>query len=220
MQALIVAGGPDPGIELIKRSAAQAKKVYCADRGALWAKQAGVKPDMLVGDMDSVDEKTLEAMQQQGVEVLRVSSYKDKTDTELCLELALKEGARTITLLGGIGGPRVDHMLANINLMLSMARRNVRMTLLDMNTAIFVGSRTITWHAPKGSYVSLFPQTEGVRVLRTEGLAYPIADRMLPTDTTFAISNEMTQDQAMIDSRDGMIMIIVTTEEGNENTGQ
>ena len=71
MNVLVIAGGPDPGSALIKKCAAQADKIYCADRGAQWAYQAGIKPDLVVGDMDSVNESTLDRVDADGVRTMR-----------------------------------------------------------------------------------------------------------------------------------------------------
>ena len=212
MNVLVIAGGPDPGSALIKKCAAQADKIYCADRGAQWAYQAGIKPDLVVGDMDSVNDSTLDRVDADGVRTMRYPVEKDMTDTQIALEVAISEGARSITLLGALGG-RVDHTLANISLMSSYHRRGIRIAIMDNNTAMFVGERTITFRAVKGSTVSIFPVEEGVRVLRIEGLYYPLNDLVIPMDGTLCISNQMISDRVILDVRNGSILLIVTAQE-------
>ncbi|MBP3371061.1 MAG: thiamine diphosphokinase [Clostridia bacterium] len=212
MNVLVIAGGPDPGSALIKKCAAQADKIYCADRGAQWAYQAGIKPDLVVGDMDSVNDSTLDRVDADGVRTMRYPVEKDMTDTQIALEVAISEGARSITLLGALGG-RVDHTLANISLMSSYHRRGIRIAIMDNNTAMFVGERTITFRAVKGSTVSIFPVEEGVRVLRSEGLYYPLNDLVIPMDGTLCISNQMISDRVILDVRNGSILLIVTAQE-------
>ncbi len=212
MNVLVIAGGPDPGSALIKKCAAQADKIYCADRGAQWAYQAGIKPDLVVGDMDSVSDSTLDRVDADGVRTMRYPVEKDMTDTQIALEVAISEGARSITLLGALGG-RVDHTLANISLMSSYHRRGIRIAIMDNNTAMFVGERTITFRAVKGSTVSIFPVEEGVRVLRSEGLYYPLNDLVIPMDGTLCISNQMISDRVILDVRNGSILLIVTAQE-------
>ena len=212
MNILVIAGGPDPGSALIKKCAAQADKIFCADRGAQWAYLAGLKPDLVVGDMDSVNDDTLDRVDADGVRTMRYPVEKDMTDTQIALELAVAEGARSITLLGALGG-RIDHTLANISLMTSYHRRGVRVAIMDTNSAMFVGERTITFRAVKGSTVSIFPVEEGVRVLRSEGLYYPLNDLVIPMDGTLCISNQMISDRVILDVRNGSLLVIVTAQE-------
>ena len=128
----------------------------------------------------------------------------------------MSEGARSITLLGALGG-RIDHSLANIGLMTSYHRRGVRIAIMDINTAMFVGERTITFRAVKGSTVSLFPIEEGVRVLKSEGLYYPLNDVVVPMDGTLCVSNHMTSDRVLLDVRNGALLLIVTAQEAPIN---
>ena len=212
MNVLLIAGGPDPGTALIKKCAEQADKVYCADRGAQWAYQAGIKPDLVVGDMDSVNDDTLDRVDADGVRTMRYPVEKDMTDTQIALEVAISEGARSVTLLGALGG-RVDHTLAYISLMTSYHKRGIRVAIMDANSAMFVGERTITFRAVKGSTGSIFPVEEGVRVLRSEGLYYPLNDLLIPTDGTLCISNRMISDRVIMDVRNGALLVIVTAQE-------
>ncbi len=212
MNFLIVAGGPDPGVTLLQKCAKQAEKIYCADRGAQWVYQAGLKPDLVVGDMDSVDPAICDKLEADGVRILRYPVEKDLTDTQIAVETAISDGARAITLLGALGG-RVDHTLANIGLMMTYHRRGVRIAIMDNNTAMFVGERIITFRAINGSTVSLFAMEEGVRVLRSEGLYYPLNDVIVPMDATLCVSNQMTSDRVMLDVRDGALLVVVTARE-------
>lgn len=216
MNVLIIAGGPDPGAKLIQKCAAQAEKIYCADRGAQWAYAAGITPDLVVGDLDSVNDQTVDRLEAENIRIVRYPEEKDMTDTQIAIEFAVSEGARSITLLGALGG-RIDHSLANIGLMTSYHRRGVRIAIMDINTAMFVGERTITFRAVKGSTVSLFPIEEGVRVLKSEGLYYPLNDVVVPMDGTLCVSNHMTSDRVLLDVRNGALLLIVTAQEAPMN---
>nr|WP_122013320.1 thiamine diphosphokinase [Maliibacterium massiliense] len=208
MKALLVVGGPDPGRALIQRQAQGAEMVICADRGAQYALGAGVTPQVLIGDMDSIAPDALASCQRAGTQIIQQRPDKDFTDTELALLHAEELGAQNIVLLGGLGG-RIDHTLSNLRLLLPFARRNVRITMMDPASAIFVATRTVTWRAPVGTTVSMFPLSEGVKVLRTQGLAYPLSDKTLPMDTSLCVSNVMQEARALVDVRDGYLMIMV-----------
>lgn len=109
MKALIVLGGDAPGVGLLKACAAEADFSIAADRGLEAFDAAGMEPDMLIGDMDSVSPQVL-ARYESRLSADRLNCIKDDTDGEYALNLALEKGATEITLLGALGG-RLDHAL-------------------------------------------------------------------------------------------------------------
>ena len=121
MKALIVLGGDAPGVGLLKACAAEADFSIAADRGLEAFDAAGMEPDMLIGDMDSVSPQVL-ARYESRLSADRLNCIKDDTDGEYALNLALEKGATEITLLGALGG-RLDHALANLMMVVRAARR-------------------------------------------------------------------------------------------------
>ena len=88
-------------------------------------------PTVVVGDMDSADAARVEAVAAAGVPVIRTSSDKDESDTELAVLEAVRLGATRITVLGALGGPRLDHELANVWLLALDDLGGVPTALLD-----------------------------------------------------------------------------------------
>ena len=123
MKALIVLGGDAPGVGLLKACAAEADFSIAADRGLEAFDAAGMEPDMLIGDMDSVSPQVL-ARYESRLSADRLNCIKDDTDGEYALNLALEKGATEITLLGALGG-RLDHALANLMMVVRAARHGV-----------------------------------------------------------------------------------------------
>ena len=119
MKALIVLGGDAPGVGLLKACAAEADFSIAADRGLEAFDAAGMEPDMLIGDMDSVSPQVL-ARYESRLSADRLNCIKDDTDGEYALNLALEKGATEITLLGALGG-RLDHALANLMMVVRAA---------------------------------------------------------------------------------------------------
>ena len=120
MRALIVLGGDAPGVGLLRACAAEADFSIAADRGLEAFDAAGMEPDMLIGDMDSVSPQVL-ARYESRLSADRLNCIKDDTDGEYALNLALEKGATEITLLGALGG-RLDHALANLMMVVRAAR--------------------------------------------------------------------------------------------------
>ena len=88
-----------------------------ADGGARHAGPLGLAIDRWVGDGDSLGEAGIAELEAAGVPVERARPDKDESDTELAVLAALAMGATALTVLGALGGPRVDHALANVGLL-------------------------------------------------------------------------------------------------------
>ncbi len=100
-----------------------------ADSGLSAFDALGLMPDLLVGDMDSVDPAVL-ARYEGRLPEHRLNCIKDDTDGVDALDLAIARGAKEITLLGALGG-RLDHTLANIQNAASAAAEGANVTILD-----------------------------------------------------------------------------------------
>ena len=117
MHVVIFAGGiVQPG-RAVDTALGRADMVIAADSGAQAALQYGIVPAYIVGDLDSLDEQALADARERGSQVIPAQPEKDETDTELAVLVALKHGATEITLLGALGGSRIDHTLANVLLL-------------------------------------------------------------------------------------------------------
>src|SRR5262245_7771279 len=92
--------------------------VIAADSGLGGAHGLGVRVDLLVGDLDSVDAAAVEAAEADGTTVQRHPPEKDATDLELAIDAAVARGARRVTVVDG-GGERLDHLLGNLLLLAS-----------------------------------------------------------------------------------------------------
>lgn len=190
--------------------------VIAADGGARHAAGLGVAIDAWVGDGDSLDAASLAALEAAGVPMERSSPNKDESDTELAVRAALRRGAAGISLVGGLGGPRIDHALANIGL---LAMRE----LVDHPTVLIdAWSRITLVRAPgpsgaavhrdlsgrTGDTVSLLPIGQGVTGVTTVGLAYPLADEALPEGPARGLSNIRTAPVAAVIVRAGLLLVV------------
>ena len=88
------------GVEIEPGSA-----VIAADSGYETAKRLGVTPDLLLGDLDSLDKSKLSAGELDALEKIIVPPVKDDTDTQLALDTALERyRADCVVIVGGLGG--------------------------------------------------------------------------------------------------------------------
>ena len=204
MRALIVLGGDAPGKALLESCAACAEVTIAADKGLEAFAAAGLKPDFLLGDMDSVDPDTL-ARGWDGTDMQRLPCEKDDTDGGHALDAALSRGADHITILGALGG-RMDHALANLMLLVRAHRGGAKAQILDEHVRIErVDDRSEILGA-KGDTVSLLPLGEAKGVTLT-GFFYPLEDHALDSSYPLGMSNVITEERACITVREGDLLL-------------
>ena len=140
---------------------------------------------------------------------------KDATDTELAVDLAIREGAGEILLMAATGS-RVDHTMANIGTLIYALQRGADCRIVDSHNAISVAAADCEHpaeiHLLKkhmfGNYVSLLPWTAQVKGLTLSGFRYPLQDASLSMGSTLGISNEVTEEVARIAFREGILIIV------------
>ena len=204
MQALIVLGGDAPGRALLESCMRDADMVIAADSGLAAFDAAGLEPDLLVGDMDSVPADVLEKYAGR-IPEHRLNCIKDDTDGVDALDMAIARGAEKITLLGALGG-RLDHALANVMLLVRAHRKGAKAEILSESVRISRVDGYASLSGAKGDTVSLLPlgRAEGVTL---KGFFYPLDQAALESDYPLGISNVVTDDQAEIKADSGDLIL-------------
>ncbi|MGE5579538.1 MAG: thiamine diphosphokinase [Bacillota bacterium] len=193
-----------------------ASSVVAADSGAQYLKDNGIIPWVLVGDFDSCDPGVVSWMDESGSRVITLPRDKDKTDTEVALDMACDEGFKQAVLVGGLGGDRLEHSLANLSLIEAYAERGLDVVIFHRDTVIFgllgrgEGAVERRFRGRRGDWVSAFPVTREVRGVTTGGLRFPLSGATLVRGTTFGTSNEMTAKSATISVTEGFLLVVVT----------
>ncbi len=181
--------------------------IICADNGMGHARHMGIIPDAIVGDFDSAPEEDLRYFKGQGVPVLSFPSMKDETDTEIALDLAIKEGADVVDIFGGMG-TRLDHTLANINLVYKAFKKGVSVTLINAYNTVTLIDKEIELSGSKGDIISLIPFSERVSGIYTTALAYPLVNGTLTADSPRGVSNYMLENRAKVTLEQGLLLVI------------
>jgi thiamine pyrophosphokinase len=193
-------------------------RVVAADGGARHAAPLGLAIDRWVGDGDSLGEAGIAELEAAGVPVERARPDKDESDTELAILAALALGATTLTVLGALGGPRVDHALANVGLlsMPELEPLGVRLLAVDARLRCLRapgpegGPTTLDLGGRVGDLVSLLPLGSDAEGVTTRGLAYPLDDEPLVAGRTRGLSNVRERPDAVVVLRRGQLLVIET----------
>src|SRR4051794_16734608 len=220
MDALILADGDGPTRDELDRAwpgwDAALGLVVAADGGARLAARLGVRIDRWVGDGDSLGADALERLEAEGVPIERARPDKDESDTELAVGAALREGADGIVIVGGLGGRRVDHALANVGLLAMPELTNRMAVILDRRSRLTLIQAPGPAGAPvnrplpgrAGDLVSLLPLGRGVEGVTTRGLDYPLDDEPLPAGGARGLSNIRSATDAEVTVKAGWLLVV------------
>lgn len=208
MKVLIIANGEIKDIQKVKAMLPQVDYVICADGGVRHARELGVVPDLMVGDFDSLPDEVLQEYSMAGIPIKRYPMDKDKTDMQIAVDTAIEIGASQVFLVGTFGS-RWDHSYANMLMLYRLARRGIKAQILDSHNVVMVSSGKVEIEGEIGQTLSLLPLSGDVRILRTDGLKYPIVDGILPLDFPYGVSNVLVKPRAEVHVGSGWVMVVI-----------
>ena len=175
--------------------------ILAADGGYRHCQAAGLQPDLLLGDFDSLE--TLPP----GLETRTFPPEKDDTDTMLAVKAGLELGFRTFHLYGGTGG-RMDHTLANLQTLGYLARQGARGYLYDQHTVFTVlwNDRLTLPQRAEGifSVFCLGGEATGVSI---RGGQYPLDRGTLSPFFPLGVSNHFQGQPVEVSVEDGCLLV-------------
>jgi len=181
--------------------------VIAADSGAATALAFGIQPDLVIGDLDSIDDATRTRLQRDGVPFETYPRAKDATDSQLALERAIREAPEELLLLGFVNGPRLDMTVANV-LLLALAPSGTALLDEESEGWILHGPAKHRWAAESSELISLLPLGGNAEGVRTEGLLYPLNGEALRFGDTRGVSNEPNQSEVAVALQAGRLLIV------------
>lgn len=179
-----------------------------ADSGARFLISQGLRPDIAIGDFDSVSSEELAIIRSSSGQTIACDPIdKDYTDTEMAVRLSLDMQPSELVLLGALG-TRFDHSLANVHLLALAAKQNVRATIIDEHNKITLATEQIIIKKQGYPNVSLLPLTMQVKGITLTGFQYPLTDAALTIGQSLGISNVLTAPTGTIQLSEGLLLII------------
>ena len=190
--------------------------IICADGGYEHLKRLDLKPDILIGDFDSLHSDIPE-----DIPVIRLEVEKDVSDTDRCIQYAVSEGYSAIFIIGGMGG-RCDHTVANLQNMVrySMFSNEFgyapRIIMADRQNYVFA-LKNDSVQLPKlpGYKLSLLSFTEKCEGVSARGTHYKIEDAELTNLFPLGLSNEFEEDVIEISVKKGTLLVMLTKDMGD-----
>jgi len=183
--------------------------VICADGGTRHALALGLIPDVVIGDLDSIDDSVRQHLEGCGTRVISYPRSKDKTDLELALLYAVEEGATRVVVLGAQGG-RIDHELGNLLLLAHprLAGIEVRMCCGDQEVLLIRDHAVLEGQV--GDLLSLLPIGGDAHGVSSSGLEYALDDETLWFGPARGVSNVFVSSTARVRVRNGVLWAVHT----------
>lgn len=182
--------------------------IVCCDAGMKHARNMNIVPDIIVGDFDSVDSDTFEYFKNLKVPFKQFPCKKDETDMELGIDAALEKGCNELIITAGIGS-RMDHTMANMQLLYSLEKDGIKAKLINENNEVELISKKAEIEGKKGDIVSLIPMTPEVTGVTTKGLEYALNDgKLYFGNRIIAVSNVMLSDRAEVEIKSGLLYVM------------
>ncbi|KFN04322.1 thiamine diphosphokinase [Bacillus clarus] len=209
----ILAGGPAEYCADFSRYENEDVVWAAVDRGVYRLLQRGMTPAVAFGDYDSVTDEELAWMQKQTNELHIVPREKDQTDLEIAISWALEQKPELIRIFGATGG-RLDHGLANIQMLLKGLEVHTEMCIVDNKNEITVREEGtyIIEENKNFPYVSFVPVTEIVNGITLRGFKYPLTEKTIEWGSTLCISNELIAEKGTFSFTSGILMVIRSTD--------
>lgn len=187
---------------LFYKKLARGKTCVAVDGGLSFFEKTGLTPALIIGDFDSIKRDPTRKFPM--VDVILFPVKKDKTDTQLAVEYALRAGATSIDIVQPIFG-EADHFTGNLMLLASLveSRKTQSLNLRLVNAAyeiIFLRDRSYTISNCKGDTVSVVPLTSRVSLTCT-GTAFPAQELTIKRGETTALRNTITGVRSRIEVR-------------------
>ena len=206
---IIISGGSsiDPTFFHKRMKSKENGLIICCDGGARHFQNSAIKPDVIIGDMDSIDTDQLAEYSDEKIKIIKHPPEKDSSDTELALDYALNLRAERIFIWCALGG-RIDHTLANVFLLIMAQKKKIETVLIDDYCEVFLLNRKNIFVNEKGKTVSFFALTSEVKGITLSGFFYPLKNGTLKMGESRGISNVISGARASIKIEKGKLLVV------------
>ncbi len=210
MKACIILNGQILNYEVIKDKIDKEEYDYiiCCDGGANHVYNMNLIPDYIIGDLDSIKNDVLVFYKNKDVLFKKFNKKKDETDTELAIYLAKEIGVSKIDFFASLGN-RIDHTIANINLLYKVRKEQIHPRIISEQEEIYIIiDEKIIIYGNKGDTVSVIPLKSDVKGVSLYRLEYPLKNQNMSFGTPLGVSNVMLENSCEIEVEKGSLIII------------
>jgi len=210
----IVSAGDCTGINILKE---ENDIVIAADGGLKYLEKAGVTPDVILGDFDSLGFKP------EGANVISYCPEKDDTDTMLAVKLGIEKGFKEFIIYGALGG-RLDHTIANLTIINYLSDQGCKCTVIDEHVIIrnvfsqnelcenMTGGKMIagklTLDKKDAGTFSIFSLKDVAKGVSIVGAKYEVENITFTNNIPLGVSNEFVGKEVVVEVADGQLIVM------------
>ncbi len=177
---------------------------YAADAGYKVALDMNIHLKHILGDFDSADRP-------DSSNVIVFPKEKDQTDSELALDFAASEGYKSVWFIAPFGG-RIDHTVANLNLLLYARALGVSLKLYDGENLVYLIDEGVYHPSNDFQYYSFFPMEE-TALISLNGFKYPLDRHTIKRDRSLCVSNEPNDSKLTVEVHQGSVLCVCIEKE-------
>lgn len=198
----IVCGGKIQSYNWLKKNLMRSNFIIAADSGYDKCLKCEIKPDLIIGDFDSV-ESTVDDL----IPKITFPARKDKTDFMLCLDYCKEQNYKDISVFGAWGG-RADHSLGAVFALLEASKNRIYPKILTEKSEMFIVDKTCIIPKNKG-YVSVFALEKAAKGVTLQGFDFPLKNAKLECCSQLGVSNKIIDEYGKIEVKNGKLLIVI-----------
>lgn len=198
---LIIADSPS---RLIDGDVKSYDRVICLDGIAPYAYEAGIKPHIVIGDLDNISQNNINSLRKKGVKIIKVDDQ-NTSDLDKGISLALSYNATEIHILNALGG-RTDHTLYNLRALRKHYTNSCIIKIINGQENIqYFKDQEIKVQGTIGDNIAIMAMPQAM--VNSKGLKYELTDYKMNIGFSESISNQLAKKSATIHIK-GEVLII------------
>jgi thiamine pyrophosphokinase len=203
-KCLIIANGKSPSKKVVEYFYLKGfSTIICADGGANSAQKIGIKPDFIIGDLDSISSSTLKYFKNKST-IIQINRQND-TDVEKCLKFAIKKKFDEVVLLG-VSGDRLDHTICNLGIVIKFFGK-IKIYLSAESSFLTSINQTTEFNSKVGETISIYAFNDKTKISST-GLKYKLNNAALPFGVRESTSNVSISEKIILKVKNGIVFVI------------
>jgi len=204
--ALVVINGDIQDYSFYKPILQSVDHVVVVDGGSRYIEPLGLKPDVLLGDFDSIEGFSAFIDAYPDLEIIQFPARKNFTDSELAVEYVISKMPEKVTLIGCLGS-RMDHTFSTVLLLKKFLDAGIDALMVNEKNEIRLTDQSIELKGKPGDLLSIVPVTYEVTGINLYGLEYPLNDATLTLGSSTGISNIFASESVKIELSRGVLLV-------------
>lgn len=203
-KCIIIANGKPPTKKVVEYFVNKGfSRIICADGGANSAKKIKIIPDYIIGDLDSIEQSTINHFKNKSV-ILQYKRQND-TDVEKCLKFAISKKYEETVLLG-VTGDRLDHTICNLGIVIKFFDK-IKIYISAENSFLSAYNKSIVIKSKINETISLYAFDKKTFVT-SKGLKYSLTKTNLAFGIKESTSNVSVSEKVELKISSGIIFVI------------